>query len=118
MKKIKSIYILSFLFALHIALSAYVNSTFLTRFFSVKYVGLLYTTAATLTLILLSISATLLKHFGNRRFILTSLLINMFALAGLITSQNQYVIAISFISLLVTNTLVFLSIDVFIVTFW
>ncbi len=112
--KIKRIYILSFLFSLHIALSAYVNSTFLTNFFSVDYVGLLYTAAAILTLILLSTSPDILKHFGNRRFILVSLVINMLSLVGLITSHNQFVIGASFISLSITNTLVFLSIDIFI----
>ena len=112
--RIKKIYILSFLFVLHIALSAYVNSSFLNEFFSEKYVGLLYTFASIATLILLSISSTLLKHFGNRRFILASLLINMIALVGLITAQDPYIIGISFIALLTTNTLVMLSIDIFI----
>ncbi len=114
LSKLKKLYILSFLFSLHVALPAFVNSTFLTEFFSEKYVGLLYTIAAVITLILLSLSSTILKHFGNRRFIIGSLVINMIALIGLITSTNPYIIAIGFISLLTTNTLVFLSIDIFI----
>lgn len=113
-KKISRIYVLSFLFTLHIALSAYVNSTFLTGFFSEKFVGLLYTIASISTLLLLSRSSTILKHFGNRKFILWSLMINMLSLVGLITSQSPYVIGVSFIALTVTNTLVFLSIDIFI----
>ena len=62
-------YVLAFLFTLHISISAYVNSTFLTKIVSEKYVGLLYTVAAIITLVLLSQSARILKYFGNRKFL-------------------------------------------------
>jgi len=107
-------YILSFLFTLHIALSAYVNSTFLIKFISEKYVGILYTLASVVTLLLLTKSVNILKHFGNRKFVLTSLLVNMISLVGMITSSNSYIIAMSFIAFTTTNTLVIFSIDIFI----
>ena len=107
-------YVLSFLFALHISLSAYVNSTFLAQFVGEKYVGLLYTVASILTLVLLSQSAKILKYFGNRRLIMWLLLINMSALAFLITSSSPNLIAVSFISFISTNTLIFLCLDIFI----
>lgn len=107
-------YILSFLFSLHIALSAYVNSTFLTRIISEQYVGILYTIASVVTLLLLSESSIILKHFGNRKFVLWLLLINMMSLIGMITSHNPYIIGVSFMSLFITNTLVFFCLDIFI----
>jgi len=107
-------YIVSFLFTLHISLSAYVNSTFLTKFVGEKYVGLLYTAGSILTLVLLSQSSKILKYFGNRRLILWLLLINMSALAFLITSSSASLIAIAFISFISTNTLIFLCLDIFI----
>jgi MFS family permease len=107
-------YLLSFLFTLHISLAAYVNSTFLTRVLSENYVGVIYTAAAFLTLVILSESSVILKHFGNRKFVISLLLINMFALIGIITSVNPYVIGLSFIALFTTNTLIFFSIDIFI----
>lgn len=112
--KINRMYVLSFLFALHISLSAYVNSTFLAQFVGEKYVGLLYTVASILTLVLLSQSAKILKYFGNRRLIMWLLLINMSALAFLITSSSPNLIAVSFISFISTNTLIFLCLDIFI----
>jgi MFS family permease len=112
--KINRMYFLSFLFTLHIALSAYVNSTFLTKIISEKYVGILFTVASFITLILLSKSSSILKHFGNRKLILWLLLINMTSLVGLITSVNPYVIGISFISLSTTNTLIIFCLDIFI----
>ena len=114
MTKITRMYILSFLFSIHIALSAYVNSTFLLKIISVKYVGILYTVSSLVTLLFLAKSVNLLKHFGNRRFILISLLVNMLSLVGMITSKNVYIIGASFIALIATNTLVYLSIDIFI----
>ncbi len=114
MNKINRMYILSFLFTLHIALSAYVNSTFLTKIMPEKYVGILYTISSLVTLVLLSKSINMLKHIGNRKFILWALLINMISLVGMITSKNPYIIGSSFILLSTTNTLVIFSIDIFI----
>ncbi len=110
-------YILSFLFTLHIALSAYINSNFLIKIINEDYVGLLYTAAALITLMLLSRSSHLLKYFGNKRLILRLLIINMLALSGLITSVNPYVIGTSFIALISTNALILLCIDIFIERF-
>jgi len=107
-------YILSFLFTLHISLSAYVNSTFLVKIISEKYVGILYTVASIVTLLLLSKSANILKHLGNRKFIVVLLLINMTSLVGMITSVNPSIIALSFIALTTTNVLTFFCIDIFI----
>ncbi len=107
-------YILSFLFTLHISLSAYVNSTFLIKIISEKYVGLLFTVAAIITIFMLSRSAILLKHFGNRTFILGLLIINMVAITFLIVSASPWLIAVSFISILTTNTLISLCLDIFI----
>ena len=114
MNKINRMYLLSFLFTLHIALSVYVNSTFLTKIISEDYVGILYTTASIMTLILLARTVNLLKHFGNRKFILWALVINMISLVGMIVSKNPYVIGASFVALTTTNTLVIFSIDIFI----
>jgi MFS family permease len=113
-KNIYRMYLLSFLFTLQTSLSAYVNSTFLTGIIPEHYVGVLYTIASLLTLILLSESSFILKHFGNKKFILTLLFVNMFSLVGMITSHNPYVIGASFIGLFSSNTLVFFSIDIFI----
>src|SRR3989339_628624 len=113
-KKINRMYVLSFFFSLHIALSAYVNSTFLSSIISEKYVGLLYTLSSIATLLLLSKSANILKYFGNRRLILILLLVNMLSLVGMITSTNPYIVASSFVVFVSTNTQILFCIDIFI----
>lgn len=112
--KLNRMYILSFLFTLHISLSAYVNSSFLVKFISEKYVGLLYTVASIVTLLLLAKSAGILKYIGNRKFVIWLLLINMSSLLGMILSVDPYMIALSFIGFSTTNVLTFFCIDIFI----
>ena len=107
-------YVLSFLFTLHISLSAYVNSTFLINFISEKYVGLLYTAGSLVTLIVLAKSAGILKNLGNRKLVIWLLIVNMISLVGLITSTNPYIIGPSFVGFITTNVLVFFCIDIFI----
>lgn len=113
-QKIKRIYILSFLFTLHIALSAYVNSTFLTGIISEKFVGILYTLSSITALVLLSKSTNILKNLGNRRLTFTFLIFNIISLVGLITSKNPYITGASFVIFTSTNTLVLYCIDIFI----
>lgn len=112
--KIKRIYVLSFLFTLHMAIPAYVNSTFLSYIISEKYVGILYTISFIVTLILLSKSSNILKSFGNRRLILWLLLANMLSLVGMITSKNPYIIGLAFVVFISTNAQILLCIDIFI----
>ena len=112
--KIKRMYILSFIFTLHIALSAYINSTFLTGIIKETFVGILYTVSSLVTLFLLSKSVNMLKDLGNRRLTLTFLFFNMLSLVGLITSKNPYIIGTSFVIFTATNTLILFCIDIFI----
>ena len=114
MNKINRMYIISFFFTFHIALSAYVNSTFLTKIIDETYVGVLYTVSSLLALILLSKSSSILKYFGNKRLTMRLLIVNMLALTGMITSQNPYVIGASFIAFMSTNSLIYLCLDIFI----
>ena len=107
-------YVLSFLFSLHIALSAYVNSTFLSGIIKEEYVGIMYTISSLVTLLLLSKSSNILKYFGNKRLTLWLLLANMISLVGMIISRNPLVVATSFIIFTSTNTQIFFCIDIFI----
>jgi MFS family permease len=113
-KKLNKIYILSFLFTLHMSISAYVNSTFLSNIISEKYVGIIFTASAVMTLFLLSESAQLLKYFGNKTTSLWFVLFNMLSLVGLINYTEAWIVILSFIVFSTTNSLVLLSLDIFI----
>ncbi len=112
--KIKNIYFLSFLFTLHTAVAAYINSSFLTNIIKEDYVGLLYTASSLLIIIILSRSSVILKNFGNKKLTFAFLGANMLALLGLALTKNPYIIMGSFVVFMTTNTLVFYCIDIFI----
>lgn len=114
MKKIYRVYILAFIFTLHIALSAYANSSFLALNVGTKYVGILYTIASIITLLLLSNTSVILKYFGNRKLVLILLVVNMISLGTLISAINPLFISLAFVAFVATNTLVLFCIDIFI----
>ncbi len=112
--KVKRIFFLSFLFSLHIAISAYVNSSFLSTFFQDWFIGILYSIASVITLYLLSESTALLKNFGNRTLAIILLFFNIASLFGLISAKNSYFAALSFIVFFITNSLTYFCVDIFI----
>lgn len=113
MSKLKILFILSFFFNLHIALSSFINSSFLSQTINEKFVGVIYVLASLVTLFLLSRNAGILKNLGNRLLTFTLLILNMISLFYLITSDNLYAISLSFIIFLATNSLILLCLDIF-----
>lgn len=111
--KLKILFILSFFFNLHIALSSFINSSFLSQVINEKFVGIIYVFASLVTLFLLSRNADILKNLGNRLLTFTLLILNMISLFYLITSDNVYAISLSLIIFLSTNSLILLCIDIF-----
>lgn len=114
LSKIKWIYLISFIFSLHIAIPAYINSTFISQIISEKYVGLIFTLASLLTIVLLSTSSKFLNYFGNRRFTLILLIINLLSIVGIILQTTVLSTIFCFVIFLITNTLFFFCIDIFI----
>lgn len=102
------------MFTFHIALAAYVNSSFIAQNIQAKYVGLLYTVASIITLIIFAKSSYILRYLGNKKFVLTLLSINILSLFGLIFIQNAYILAICFIGFITTNSAVMFSMDIFV----
>ncbi len=112
--KLKKLYIFSFIFSLHIALSAYINSTFLAQFVNENYVGLIYSVSSLLILIMLLRSSRILRNFGNKKMIIVFLIINMASLLAMVLSSNSIIITSAFILFNGTNTLSLFCIDIFI----
>jgi MFS family permease len=111
---LKKTYTLSFLFALHVALAAYINSTFLSGVVSEKYVGLIFTSSAIITLLFLLNSTNALRKLGNRKFAIYIVSLNILGLIGLITSSSSILTIASFMVFNITNVLFFFSADIFV----
>ncbi|MCC7004777.1 hypothetical protein IT397_02560, partial [Candidatus Nomurabacteria bacterium] len=58
------IYVLSFIYALHSALPAYINSSFLNKFINEDWVGIVYTVSAILTLVTFITIPLILRKYG------------------------------------------------------
>ncbi len=114
MQTLKRIYGASFIFSLSLALTAYVNSSFLAEHLGSEMVGVLYAIAAFLTIIGLEILPRIIKRLGNRNIILGLIVINIAALMFLRIGLGAYQVAVSFIVFNATNTLIWYCLDIFI----
>ncbi|MEA3398946.1 MAG: MFS transporter [Patescibacteria group bacterium] len=111
---IKWIHIITFVFSLHIAISAYINSSFLSEIISEEFIGFLFTISSLIILFFFSRDSKILRYYGNRKLTLLILLVNLFSLTGLIVSKNPYIIVSSFVLFITTNSLFFFCVDIFI----
>ena len=111
------IYIIGFLFHLHVALPTYVNSTFLAGFSGEKFVGLIYTLSSIFTIAFFVYIPHVLEKIGNYRAIISLMSLQFVALMGLAFGNNLIVVASAFIVSFVTISLSAFSIDVFIEEF-
>ena len=107
----KTIYLIGFLYALHLALVSYVNSSFLSTFFSEKKVGLIYVFAAILAIITLLFIPKILRRIGGFRFLLYTSLFNSLALFCLSLIKSAFVIIPIFAFYYILNTLIVFSLD-------
>lgn len=114
MYPLRRIYTLSFFLALSIALTAYVNSTFLAGVFSEKIVGLFFSGAALLTIICLEYIPKVLKRFGARKTTKSILVLSTISLLALSLVESKTVTGIAFMLYILCNNLAVFCFDIFI----
>ena len=108
------IYLATFLFSTHQALTAYVNSTYLSNYISNNLVGLLFSIGALATLIGLSIIPRFTARFGNYKTTL-GLYITSGSLLFLVgMSFSPWVTLGAFVFYLCANNLIIYSTDIFV----
>jgi len=106
--KFYAIYLLGFLFAAHLALPAYITSTFLSQYAPEKFVGILYTAGSILTMFVLAVMPFILRRFGNYRIMLVLSIVDIFLLLGLAIFKTIILLAPIFILTLVIANIVYL----------
>lgn len=113
----KIIYIAGFLFSIPIALTSYINSSFLEGYVNAYYVSIAYVVASLISIISMLEMPLILTRIGNRA---TSLLFGSLIFAsylGLAFSSNVWVILTCFVAYLVSSHFVMASLDIFIEDF-
>ena len=111
------IYLLGFLFTLHVALPSYVTSTFLARFTSENFVGIMYTLSALLTIGAFTIVPRVLRKFGNYKTAMGLLALDLLSVLGLAFVQNEFLISVFFIASFVAIAIIGFNIDIFLESF-
>ncbi len=114
MSLLSRIYGISFLFAANLAITAYVNSTFLAQYIPDHYLGIIYAIEALLTLVILELIPLTETSLGNRRMTLILLLVNICSLGVLASGTNAILVVVAFVLYFITNNLIVFALDIFV----
>lgn len=110
----KAIYLAGFLFSINLALTSYVNSSFLKLFVNENYVGIIYAVASVLTIVGLLEMPRLMSKYGNKNASLFSLVVSFVSLLVIAFSTKQVLVLPAFILYFVTSNIFIANLDVFI----
>ena len=111
---LRTAYWAGFLFSLHVALTVYINSSYLASNVSENMVGILYTAAAAVSVIGLFLVPKLINRFGTSKIIGILIAVNILNLVGMIIAPDLYVLGACFVLYFAFNTLIYLGIDIMI----
>lgn len=109
--KLKNIFLLGFLFSLHLALISYINSSFLSIFSGEKNVSLIYILGSITSLFVLFFIPGILQRKGVYKFLLWSSGLSAFSLFLLATLKNSLQIIPIFIVYFTLNYLIIFALD-------
>ena len=114
------VYLLVFLFTLHLTPGAYINSSFLEQFTGQNFVGYVYSVGSVITIFAFIISRKLLRRVGNYKTFMTIMSLNTISLLvlslSLVVNNNPkfgWIFVSAFIVGYVARSIAFLNIDIF-----
>ena len=111
------IYLAGFLFSLPLALTSYINSSYLQGFTSASYVGFVYIVSAVLTIFGFLKLPKILTHLGNRKAALTFSVLLFFSLLFLAFGRASFIVIPAFILYFISSNFLIASLDVFVEDF-
>lgn len=110
---IYTIAIIGFIFALHIVLPMYSNSSFLSLFADERTLGFIYMAGAAVTILGFLLASPIIRRIGNYRMAIILVIAQMAIFYGLITTSSSSTIAMLFILQSAIASLIGLTLDVF-----
>ncbi|PCI20331.1 hypothetical protein COB64_02295 [Candidatus Wolfebacteria bacterium] len=113
-KPLNILYLASFLFAIHLALTSFVNSSFLGQHINSSTVGILFTIGSVLAILALLQMPRILNRFGEYKTILTLVSLGGLSLFGLATISSPNLLIAIFVIYFAVNSLIFFSLDILI----
>jgi len=109
----KIIYLASFLFSIPVAITTYINSSFLESYVSTNYIAIIYVIASLATIIGLLQMPKILTHLGNRKTSILFSVVTMFSLFLMAFGNNKFIVIFAFIVYFVSTNAILASLDVF-----
>ena len=108
------VYLAGFIFTGAIALTSYINSSFLEKYVNEKYVGLIYVVASIITIWSMLKMPKILTRLGNRFTALSFALLNFLSLLGIAFINNVFSVIFSFIVFFISINFLIASFDIFV----
>jgi MFS family permease len=110
-RKLKSIFFGGFLFSLHLAFTAYINSSLLSNIIGEKNISLVYSLSSLLAILLLLLIPRFFSKIGSRKFLLSVSFLSSLFLFSLALLKSSFLAIPVFILYLCLNTLIIFTID-------
>jgi MFS family permease len=107
------LFLAALLLSFHYALTVYINSSFLSGYFSEQTINGLYMVGSIITLFALAISSRVLKRYGNYTLVLVGIIAEAVALTTLAFSSNPSTIMLAFIAHQAIPPLLLFGMDIF-----
>ncbi|OGI87027.1 hypothetical protein A2995_00460 [Candidatus Nomurabacteria bacterium RIFCSPLOWO2_01_FULL_33_24] len=117
LRMLRVLYLVGFFFSVHLALTAYVNSTFLGQYINPNLVGVLFAISYLIGIIGVILIPKILNKVGGYKTILFLILINILTLSSLFFLKSVYLLVPLFITYIVINIMISFSIDIFVENF-
>jgi len=111
------IYMMSVFFTLHYVLPLYVNSTYLNTFTTESLVGVIYTIAATITLIGMIAASRAVEKYGNYKTTLVLFWLETATLTALALFDSLLFVMIAFLGHFILTAVLKFNIDIFLESF-
>jgi len=113
----KIIYLAGFLFSIPIALTSYINSSFLENYINGYFVSVVYIVASVLVVVGMLKMPRILTRIGNRATALISCLLLFLSLIILAFGNSNVVIIPAFVLYFISSSFIFATLDIFIEDF-
>lgn len=110
--KLRSVFVVSFMLTLGLALTSYIDSSFLETFVSKDKLGLMFSVGAFMSLIYLTNLPRILNKFGLFETLRTASAVYILMIIGMLVINNDALLQLSYIGYYVAGAALFLTVDV------
>lgn len=113
-KFLNKLFIANILISLHYALIIYINSSFLSTYFTAGQVSALYIIGSILDATMLLNASRILEKIGSHRFLIYSITFELLSTVGLLLSANAFLVSLCFLVHVFNISLILFNMDVLI----